>query len=46
MIFAIFEKKGCMTDAEGLAQSVMVPGIAAGFDIFVGLQEGAEAHGN
>jgi len=35
-----------MTDAEGLAQIVMVPGVVVGFGIFTRSQEVVEAHGS
>jgi len=46
VIFAIFEKEGSMTEAEGLVQSIMVPGVAAGLGIFTRSQEVVEAHGS
>jgi len=46
MTFAIGEKEGGMTEAEGLAQSVMVIGVAAGFGMFARSQEVVESHGS
>ena len=45
VIFGIGEKEGSMTEVKGLAQSVMVLGVATGLGIFAWLQEVVEAHG-